>query len=93
MLLLTIPMQVVLMLRISLHGWPQTTSSWTPNFGPQAGFWSKNYKGIYRANLYLEKIDAIDDASEAFKTRTKAEVHFLRAKFYFDLVRSFGNIP
>ena len=67
--------------------------SWTPTLGPQAGFWRKNYKGIYRANLFLEKIDAIDDASTAFKTRTKAEVHFLRAKFYFDLVRSFGNIP
>ena len=41
----------------------------------------------------LEKIDDIEDASVAFKTRTKAEVHFLRAKFYFDLIRSFGNIP
>jgi len=67
--------------------------SWTPNLGPQSGFWRKNYKGIYRANLYLEKIDDIDDASEAFKIRTKAEVRFLRAKFYFDLVRSFGNVP
>ncbi|MCH1401007.1 MAG: RagB/SusD family nutrient uptake outer membrane protein [Schleiferiaceae bacterium] len=74
--------------------WVATNNfSWTPNLGPQAGFWRKNYKGIYRANLFLEKIDGIDDASVAFKTRTKAEVHFLRAKFYFDLVRSFGNAP
>lgn len=65
----------------------------TPNLGPQAGFWRKNYKGIYRANLYLEKIDEIESASEAFKTRTKAEARFLRAKFYFDLVRLFGNVP
>ena len=41
----------------------------------------------------LEKIDGIEDASEAFRTRTKAEAKFLRAKFYFDLVRLFGNIP
>jgi len=67
--------------------------SWTPTLGPQAGFWRKNYKGIYRANLFLEKIDGIDQASEAFKTRSKAEVHFLRGKFYFDLVRSFGRVP
>ena len=67
--------------------------SWTPNLGPQAGFWRKNYKGIYRANLYLEKIDDIEDASQAFKTRTKAEARFLRAKFFFDLVRLFGNVP
>lgn len=67
--------------------------SLTPNLGPQAGFWRKNYKGIYRANLYLEKIDGIEDASVAFKTRTKAEARFLRGKFYFDLVRLFGNVP
>ena len=64
----------------------------TPNLGPQRGFWQKNYKGIYRANLYLEKIDGIEDASEAFRVRTKGEARFLRAKFYFDLVRLFGNV-
>ena len=26
--------------------------------GPQAGFWSKYYTGIYRSNLLLQKIDA-----------------------------------
>lgn len=67
--------------------------SWTPTLGPQAGFWTKNYKGIYRANLFLEKIVDIDDASATFKTRTIAEARALRAKFYFDLIRSFGNIP
>ena len=67
--------------------------TWTPTLGPQGGFWRKNYKGIYRANLFLEKIDAIDDASESFKIRSKAEARFLRAKFYFDLVRLFGNVP
>jgi hypothetical protein len=67
--------------------------SLTPNLGPQAGFWRKNYKGIYRANLYLEKIDGIEDATDAFKSRTIAEARFLRAKFYFDLVRLFGNVP
>lgn len=65
----------------------------TPDLGPQAGFWRKNYVGIYRANLYLEKIDGIDDASPQFKARTKAEVKFLRAKYYFDLVRLFGRVP
>ena len=65
----------------------------TSNLGPQRGFWQKCYKGIYRANLYLERIDGIEDASEPFRVRTKAEARFLRAKFYFDLVRLFGNVP
>jgi hypothetical protein len=54
--------------------------------------WIKNYIGIYRANLYLEIIDGID-ATDDFKSRTIAEVKFLRAYFYFEQVRFFENIP
>ncbi|MDZ7743172.1 MAG: RagB/SusD family nutrient uptake outer membrane protein [Bacteroidota bacterium] len=50
--------------------------------------WKKNYYGIYRANLLLEKIDGID-ASEEFKSRIIAECKFLRAYFYFEQVRFF----
>lgn len=54
--------------------------------------WIKNYIGIYRANLLLEKIDEID-ASDEFKTRVIAECKFLRAYFNFEQVRFFENIP
>lgn len=54
--------------------------------------WIKNYTGIYRANLLLEKIDEMD-VSDEFKTRVIAESKFLRAFFYLELVRFFENIP
>jgi len=54
--------------------------------------WIKNYIGIYRANLLLEKIDQID-ASDELKARIIAECKFLRAYFHFELVRFFENIP
>ncbi|MBW6490156.1 MAG: RagB/SusD family nutrient uptake outer membrane protein [Lentimicrobium sp.] len=54
--------------------------------------WLKNYTGIYRANLLLEKIEGID-ATEAFKKRLAAESKFLRAYFYFEQVAYFENIP
>jgi hypothetical protein len=54
--------------------------------------WMKNYTGIYRANVLLEKIDGVD-ASEAFKKRLIAESKFLRAYFYFEQVAYFENIP
>lgn len=54
--------------------------------------WKKNYVGIYRANLLLEKIDDIE-ASEEFKQRIIAECKFLRAYFYFEQVSFFENIP
>jgi hypothetical protein len=64
-----------------------------PDLGPQWGFWNKNYRGIYRANLFLEKIEGIEGVTPQFKARSIAEAKFLRAKFYFDLVRLFGRVP
>jgi len=54
--------------------------------------WKSRYAGIYRANTtlaYLEKF-AIDPA---LKDRLIGEVKFLRALWYFDLVRCFGGVP
>lgn len=56
------------------------------------GLWRKYYIGIFRANIFLEKIEGIE-ASEEFKTRSIAEAKFLRAYFYLDLVRLFENVP
>lgn len=61
--------------------------------GPQGGLWNKNYSGINRANLILDKIEKSTTLSAAFKTRVVAEAKFLRAYFYFDLVRFFGRVP
>ncbi len=63
------------------------------SLGPQVGLWNKNFTGINRANLILSKIDKSTALSTAFKTRVTAETKFLRAYFYFDLVRFFGNVP
>jgi starch-binding outer membrane protein, SusD/RagB family len=60
--------------------------------GEVQGLWRKYYMGIFRANLLLEKIEGVT-ASEGFKTRVTAEAKFLRAYFYFDLVRLFENVP
>jgi len=65
----------------------------TSFIGPQGGLWSKNFSGINRANLILSKIDKSTVLTPAFKTRAVAETKFLRAYFYFDLVRWFGNVP
>lgn len=74
----------------------QAINNYTMNAttGPQAGFWSKYYTGIYRANLLLQKIDAgIPGLTDANKARYIAEVKFLRGYYYFGLVRLFKNVP
>jgi hypothetical protein len=55
--------------------------------------WSRCYSGIYRANLFLEKAEVIQWKTNGLKTRLVAEVKFLRAYFYWDLVRHFGWVP
>lgn len=60
--------------------------------GEVHGLWQKYYTGIYRANKYLQQIPDLD-ADEEFKARTIAEAKFLRAYYYFDLVRFFRNVP
>ncbi len=65
-----------------------------PFLGPQLGLWQKYYTGIYRANLLLEKIEQVPNPiSSAFESRVIAEIKFMRAYFYFDLLRFFRNVP
>ncbi|QRR03523.1 RagB/SusD family nutrient uptake outer membrane protein [Dyadobacter sandarakinus] len=55
-------------------------------------YWSSYYRGIANANLSLSKIPTITmDAAQA--KMLMGEAYFLRAWYYFQLVRMFGNIP
>lgn len=64
----------------------------SPELGPQEGLWNKYYTGIARANLMLEKLPEATEVDETFKARLAAESRFLRAHFYFDLLRTFRNV-
>lgn len=55
--------------------------------------WIRLYKGIHRANFVIESIDNIEWKDESLKNKVRGEAHFLRANFYFDLVRVFENVP
>ena len=55
--------------------------------------WSQAYAGIYRCNIFLERIEGITFDDPELKERMIAEAKFLRGFFYFDLVRVFGDVP
>lgn len=75
---------------------------WSPN-NPFSFTWENSYKAIAEANNFLEKLDKIDLSDyasnndyEAMKSKFdlfEYEVRFLRAYFYFDLVRTYGDVP
>lgn len=50
------------------------------------------YQGISRANAILDRIDQAG-IEVAFANRIKGEAQFLRALFYFHLVRLYGDVP
>jgi len=54
--------------------------------------WQAQYASINRANVAIEKIPPIE-MDEALKSRLLGEAHFLRALYYFNLVRLYGDIP
>jgi len=56
--------------------------------------WNANYNGIFRANTVLDQLATNGGVlTDAVRLRTEGEAKFLRAFYYFDLVRYFGRVP
>lgn len=60
--------------------------------GDVAGFWRISYNAIFKTNIILNKIGDID-LIEQKKDLIIGQAKFIRALVYFDLVRSFGDVP
>lgn len=56
-------------------------------------FWENHYKAISTANLVIQQVEASSTLNETQKQQAIAEMSFLRAYFYFELVQHFGSIP
>ncbi|HET8735317.1 MAG TPA: RagB/SusD family nutrient uptake outer membrane protein [Pricia sp.] len=55
--------------------------------------WDAPYVGILRANTVLDRLDAEKVPDASVRSDMEGELKFLRAFFYFDLVRFFGGVP
>ncbi|OQP62218.1 RagB/SusD family nutrient uptake outer membrane protein [Niastella populi] len=55
--------------------------------------WSALYTPVSRANIILSLIDKIPFTSNDTKTQYIAELKFIRALMYFNLVREWGDVP
>ena len=55
--------------------------------------WQGCYIGIGRANIVLQKVPGIASITPAIQQRCLGEAEFMRAKYYFDLVRAYGDVP
>jgi starch-binding outer membrane protein, SusD/RagB family len=64
-----------------------------PNAHFGAAFWQNSYFAINEANLILAAIPTVQGASAAQLARWEGEAKFLRALYYFDLIKVYAYIP
>ncbi len=55
--------------------------------------WNYRYKAINRANILIDMVENSDFLSEELRDNYVGSAKFLRALYYFDLVRYFGDVP
>ncbi|MCL4484279.1 MAG: RagB/SusD family nutrient uptake outer membrane protein, partial [Bacteroidetes bacterium] len=67
----------------------------TSNNVAYSSFWNTSYAGINRCNKLLSEIERpeVTWSKMSFKDRCDGEALFLRALYYFNLVRQFGGVP
>ena len=75
---------------------------WSPA-NPYSNTWNKAYTAIADVNMYLEKIDQADISDWQYNPDYKNwvaqmelfpyELRFLRAYFYFELFKTYGDVP
>jgi hypothetical protein len=77
---------------VTRTGWPfdywgtATNTPWTIN-------WFDAYTYIREINLFMQRDSASTALTENYKKRFYAEARFLRANFYFELVKRYGGVP
>lgn len=57
-----------------------------------ADLYSQSYNALYNINMAISKIEGVAAISEQKKKQYTGELQFLRAYYYFDLVRFFGPV-
>lgn len=67
----------------------QITPRDTKNVNP----WTDYYKGIRKANIILARIDENSELTDTEMRDYKGLAYFLRAYFYYSLVRLYGPVP
>ncbi len=55
--------------------------------------WAQCYYGVLRANLVIERVPLVPVMNASIRNRSIGEGRFLRALYYYHLVRVFGDIP
>jgi hypothetical protein len=67
--------------------------TYTPTSSSPSDVWKGNFQGVSNCNQALANIPRFTTLDAATATRLQGETRFLRAFYYFNLVRTFGPVP
>jgi hypothetical protein len=73
--------------------WEIDEFNMTPSNIALEPYWEDIYQGIQRCNAIIGNIDDAQFNTEGLREELMAEAKFLRAFYYFNLVRLFGEVP
>ncbi|MDF7810812.1 RagB/SusD family nutrient uptake outer membrane protein [Hymenobacter sp. YC55] len=83
--------------QINVEWWNRYDNRLNSSDGFVDGVWTADYDGINRCNIGISRIPGIQGTTtlrtDAQKTQRLAELRFLRAYYYFQLVQQYGAIP
>ncbi|GAA5220183.1 RagB/SusD family nutrient uptake outer membrane protein [Membranihabitans marinus] len=70
------------------------SQAWAQNLNAGNGpSWTGYYSALYDINYLLDQVDQLDFNTESLRDQTKAEAYFLRAFYYFQMVKIWGEVP
>ena len=67
-------------------------SEFTKNVPNSSGTWNTNYDRIRETNILLNRIEKVPGLSEAAANHWKGVARFFRALYYYNLVRTYGDV-
>ncbi|MEG1585678.1 MAG: RagB/SusD family nutrient uptake outer membrane protein, partial [Bacteroidales bacterium] len=66
--------------------------TWNPDKIPYREFWNENYKGIREATFFMQNVERCPELSDEEARQWKAEARFLRAYYYFWMMKIYGPV-
>ncbi len=67
------------------------SGNWDPGSAPFQN-WTRYYQGINNASYFMMNVGGVDELTETQVSQYIAEARFLRAYFYFQLIRQYGPV-
>ena len=64
----------------------------TPSNTSHTEYYTNMYRGIHEASIFMENVDRCPEILDADKKKYKAEARFMRAYYYFYLMKNYGPV-